>query len=130
MPSDNAKVTLVPLVELAIESSVGEATAKVSLRAADIDKLIVRLAGLRATMTPEVPRVVSDSTPISKVADPMWILHAPAEVKDKVFAVRHPGLGWLVAELPASEAARLGHALLSGEASHPEVERPANRRLH
>jgi hypothetical protein len=131
MQSDDAKLSLLSTVELAIEAPADKAPqAKVTLRTSDIDALTAKLAHLRATMTPEIPRLLADAADVSKVADPLWMLHTPAGAKEKLLIVRHPGLGWMVFQLPQAEAERLGHALLSGDPPRVPDERPATSRLH
>lgn len=102
-------------LELAFELSGDKASSShVRLRASDIDALIARLAHHRATMTPEIPRMMPDLKEVATATDPIWVLHAPASTRDKLLFIRHPGLGWLMFQLPPSEAAKLGHGLLSG----------------
>jgi hypothetical protein len=81
-------------------------------------------------MTPEVPRELSSSAEISRVVDPGWLLHTPFDGKDKLLVVRHPGLGWMMFQLPSSEATKLGQALLSGEPQPQALERVSTSRLH
>jgi hypothetical protein len=131
MRSSDPKLSILSTVELAIELPPNDATGnKVTLRVSEIDSLIVRLAQLRATMTPAIPTVLSESTTVAKVVNPSWVLHAPAGVNDKILAVRHPGLGWIMAHLPSLEAARLGHALLSGGPRPFAGEDLSSTRLH
>ena len=103
---------------------------KVSLRAADIDLLIATLAHHRATMEPEVPRTLPDLKEVRTALDPNSILHAPASTNNKLLFIRHPGLGWLMFQLPPPEAAKLGHGLLSGRSQQIGDQRSLNRPLH
>lgn len=131
MKSGDAKLSVLATVELTIEGLADQGRAgKVTLKASDIDALTAKLAHIRAAMSPEIPRTVSDVTDVSRVIDPIWMLHAPVSAADKLLVVRHPGLGWLMFQLPASEAARLGHALLSGPPQPPATERPATTSVH
>jgi hypothetical protein len=113
MRSSNATLSILSTLELAFELSNDKGSSgKVHLRASEIDSLIAKLAQHRATMAPEVPRSLPELEDVGMIHDPIWILHAPAETKDKLLLIRHPGLGWLTFKLPPSEAAKLGHALL------------------
>jgi len=111
--STNAKLSIRSRLELAFELSNDNASSgKVHLRASDIDSLIAKLAQHRATMAPEIPQSLPEREDVTMIHDPIWILHAPTSTKDKLLLIRHPGLGWLTFQLPPSEAAKLGHALL------------------
>jgi hypothetical protein len=113
MRSTNATLSILSTVELAFELSNDKGSSgKVHLRASEIDSLIAMLAQHRATMAPEVPRSLPELEDDGMIRDPIWILHAPGSTKDKLLLIRHPGLGWLMFQLPPSEAAKLGHALL------------------
>lgn len=131
MQSDNARLSLLSTIELAFELSAdGAPLGKINLRAADIDLLIARLAQFRATMAPEVPRTLAEFKDIAAALNPSWILHSPAATNDKLLLIRHPGLGWLMFQLPRSEAAKLAHGLLPGGLQQ-DVEQPSlNRALH
>jgi hypothetical protein len=129
--SADAKLSMVSAIELAIELSADEATSgRITLRAADVDTLIASLANSRSAMTHEVPRMLLESTSVCKVIDPNWIVHSPATTKDKLLIFRHPGLGWIMFQLPASEAARLGHALLSAAPRQIADQPLSGGRLH
>jgi hypothetical protein len=131
MQSTNARLSLLSTIELAFElSDHGTPLHKVNLQASDIDLLIARLAHFRATMTPEVPRILSDLKDIGTTVNPTWVLHAPASTNDKLFLVRHPGLGWLMFQLPPSEATKLGHGLLADGSHKKAAQWPPNRPLH
>jgi hypothetical protein len=131
MQSANARLSLLSTIELAFQlSDDGASLQKVSLRAADIDLLIATLAHHRATMEPEVPRTLPDLKEVRTALDPNWILHAPATTNNKLLFIRHPGLGWLMFQLPPSEAAELGHGLLSGRSQQIGDQRSLNRPLH
>jgi hypothetical protein len=136
MQSPDPKPSIFSMTELAIELSADKLSAdnatlgKVTLRASDVDSLIAKLAYFRAGMTPEIPRVSSDPGNLGRVLDPLWILHAPLLAKDKLLLVRHPGLGWMMFQLPPSEAAKLGHALLSDGPRRVTDERLPSSRFH
>jgi hypothetical protein len=113
MQSTTAKPSILSLSELVFELSDGKTSlGNLRLRATDIDSLIAKLALHRATLAPKVPLVLTDLTEVGMVPDPIWILRAPASTKDKLLLIRHPGLGWLMFQLPPSEAAKLGQGLL------------------
>lgn len=131
MQSTNARLSLLSTIELALDlSDDGAPLGKVNLRAADIDLLIAKLAQFRATMAPEIPRTLPDLKDVATALNPTWILHSPTASNDKLFLIRHPGLGWLMFQLPPSEAAKLGHGLLSGGLQQIAEQRPLNRPLH
>lgn len=118
-----AEFSLFSTVELAVELTGDEAgRGIVKLEAADIDALIAELSQYRSTMAPEVPRQLAKSTNVAGIRDPMWILRAPPGSTDRVLLVRHPGLGWLMFQLPVAEATRLGHALLPHRSQHTADE--------
>src|SRR5262249_55322380 len=131
MSSDKTRLSIAPAIELAIELADGTAPiGKVSLRAADIDLLMARLAQLRATMFPEVDCTPPETVETGAVVNPMWAVRIPHANKEKLLMVRHPGLGWLTMLLPATEAARLGHLLLADLPGILAQERAPDRPLH
>jgi hypothetical protein len=126
-----AKFSLSSTVELSVELTGNEVGArKVKLEAADIDALIAKLAHYRSTMAPEVPRQLANSNTVVGVRDPIWMLHAPPGSTDRLLIVRHPGLGWMMFQLPAAEATKLGHALLPNRTQHTTDERPLGSHLN
>jgi hypothetical protein len=113
MLSGDARLSILSMTKLTVELPADDGTLhKITLRTSEIDALITKLAHFRAAMTPEIPRAAADPRDMTTVHDPLWILHAPSTAKDKLLLVRHPGFGWMMFQLPLSEAAKLGHALL------------------
>jgi hypothetical protein len=100
-------------VELTIEG-LGDKTSphRITLQANEIDALIGRLANVRATMLHEVPKQPLAAGDVHQAFDPHWIVHSPGSESSKIFGIRHPGLGWVMFRLPASEAVALSNALL------------------
>jgi hypothetical protein len=114
-------LSLISSIELSLDLPPGSAaTHSIKLDAADIDALIAKLAHHRSAMTPEVSRE-GPNAELPKVVDPLWILHAPAGTSDKLLLIRHPGLGWMMFQLPAMEAGKLGQGLLA-ETPRPEAK--------
>ncbi len=131
MSSDKTRLSIASAVELAIELADGTApVGKVSLRVTDIDLLIARLAQLRSTMMPEIDRAPPETVETGALLDPVWAVRIPHTGKERLFMLRHPGIGWLSVLLPAAEAARLGHLLLAGLPHHLEHEQASDRPLH
>jgi|KBSMisStaDraftv2_1062788.scaffolds.fasta_scaffold819382_1 hypothetical protein len=126
------KLSLLSTVELIIAPSSGDApSSKISLNVAEIDELIARLSQYRAAMAPEVPREVPERVAAGKtVQDPMWIVHKPAGGTHRLLIVRHPGLGWMLFQLPLTEADKLGQALVAAPQPETEVLPMRHERLH
>lgn len=128
---EKTKLSIASAIELSIELA-NETTfiGKVTLCTTDIDRLIARLAQLRATMVPKIGRAPPGPADTVALVDPLWALRIPSAADGKLFMLRHPGLGWLTVLLPAAEATRLGHLLLSDLSHHGPEERSSERPLH
>jgi hypothetical protein len=131
MQSTTAKLSILSPSEVVFELSDGHAAlGNVRLSVADVDSLIAKLALQRATLAPPVPRVQPDLSAVGLVPDPIWILRAAGSTPDKLLLIRHPGLGWLMFQLPPAQAAKLGRGLLSGEPQPTADRLSPNRPLH
>ena len=127
---EKTKLSIASAIELSIElASETTSIGKVTLCTTDIDRLIARLAQLRATMVP-IGRAPPEPADTVALIDPLWALRIPSAADGKLFMLRHPGLGWLTVLLPAAEATRLGQLLLSDLSHHGLEERSLERPLH
>lgn len=130
-PSDpNLPVTTI--VEMTIEQDdQGASPHRIRLGANDIDGLITRLALVRATMQPEVPRCIpAAAASVRQLLDPSWILHRRGIDESRLLMLRDPGLGWIVFRLPLPEAMSLGRALLADRPRQEEDRTLRSDRLH
>lgn len=131
MQSPDARSSILSMTELAVEVLTDNGVlGKITLRTSDIDALITKLAHVRAAMAPEIPRTGFEPRDMSTIHDPLWVLHAPPAATHKLLFVRHPGFGWMMFQLPPSEAAKLGHALLPDPPQQIADERLPGSRYH
>lgn len=85
----------------------------VSLDAEGLDRVLRRVAHIRADMRPEVPAGLENTTMIAQV-DPAWRTFPSLHPGTPGVALnlRHAGYGWLGFVLPDEEALKLGRWLV------------------
>jgi hypothetical protein len=89
-----------------------QALGHITLDAAQLERLIHRLAECRANLADEVPReYVRLEQSAGIVIDPTWSVLAEADESNKVLALRHPGLGWLPFILPVHQQTTIAKVL-------------------
>lgn len=92
----------------------GARKTTVPLTSYEVDDLIAGLASVRKDLLPEVPRVLPDGTHSEVQVDPIWAGATCPPRSERVLAVRHPGLGWLLFVLPESSARPMAAYLTRG----------------
>lgn len=121
--STNKKFAKIILVDEA-GADIGEYVAT----AHDLDIFIQELGRIRASMVPEVNRVL-EVNPVFKNVTRETIFHVHRQHmlgKELFLAVRHPGFGWLAFTMDPSHATALA-ALLKGQvdAISPKIVKPS-----
>jgi hypothetical protein len=95
--------------------------AAVSLEAHEVDAMIERLSLIRASMSPEVPKLPSRTHQYVIEMDPCWHTEKHPLYDGAVLFMRHTGLGWAGFALPTPSLANL-HDALSKHLQVLEVE--------
>jgi hypothetical protein len=96
----------------------------ISLKAAELDAVIRKLAALRTFMVPSHQFSLPSSAPVSSIPAMLGWADAPGEDEGRRLYALHPGLGWIPLHL--NEAGLL--ALLNGE--NPPSDEPTSRWRH
>lgn len=95
--------------QMRIEISDDEGGSSIDLPAEDVDNLILNLAIGRAKMVPEIPRTL-DPNPVFRNYVHSPVLHIskyqtpPSNKLGVLFALHHPGLGWIAVPMDAKSA--------------------------
>jgi hypothetical protein len=96
--------------ELAIDvldDATGQGSAQAHLTPSDLEAAI-RILVLRRSDMPEQPAIeIEDATALPVVRDPIWAVPENQPDEGVVFAVRHPGIGWLQFHFDPEEAAKV-----------------------
>jgi hypothetical protein len=90
---------------------VGIDDRHVVLEAEEVDAVIERLALIRASMRPEIPREPSRSHQYVIEMDPCWHSEKHPLYEGAVLFLRHSGLGWAGFALPTHSLVTLKDAL-------------------
>jgi hypothetical protein len=88
-----------------------QALGHIALDAASLERLIHLLSECRAGLAQDVPREYIPSNVPGVVIDPTWAVLAQPSDRNKVLALRHPGLGWLPFVLPEHQQAAISKVL-------------------
>jgi hypothetical protein len=78
-----------------------------------VEEALKSLGGLRATMTPEVPKSLTLEKIVPAVTNPAWVVEPDAMMGNALLHVRDPRYGWLHFLIPKDEARKLAGALLA-----------------
>jgi len=94
------------------DSNTGELLSFVSLETPEIEAIIEGLADHRAKLPDEVPRELDPGTRLKTIEDPIWRTKNIPETNSVLLALRHPGIGWIAAQMPKASARSLGEFLM------------------
>ena len=106
--------------ETRIEFWEGDKIAvSVGLNAKDLDNFINFLAIQREKMAERVPTNLEAGTQIRGQNDPVWALVGAKEAARPVFAIRHPGFGWLGFQFSTENLGAIAAAMGAGPSAAP-----------
>ncbi len=114
-------------IDLKIE---GMHLGEILLDAAELERLIHKLASARARLAERVPPSLDPGSRLVATPNPAWLVPDPPWENQRLLAIRDPGLGWLGYLFSLATAKEIGDRLVHSAIKPEQQNCAVSKRVH